>query len=618
MSLESFIATIISNNCDLTLQEVTNSLMKVNGRSKLKNGLGDYSIALRKFGQDRCDALEHHFNTLILPNNEYVTEVKIINAQLNIYINKSVTINTLINIYTSGATYGMRAPLNKTVIIEFSSPNIAKPFHAGHLRSTILGQFLVNLHRFTGHNVIAMNYLGDWGKQFGILGIGIRNAGLTLDNLKMLDDPIKTLGQIYVDINAQIKREKSEQLALYSNGLPKESVVDEETIKRLLGIQIVSKTDQEAKKYFTELELTTRENEETSDIWNIWKYVRDISLKKYQNIYTNLGIQFDVYSGESEYRTTSNLTLLQPIINQAVRQEGTNTVYVDLSNESLGELVLIKNDGSSLYSLRDLLAALDRNGKYNFDKMLYVVASEQEYYFKQLFSVLGRIDPELTDKCRHISFGMVEGMSTRTGNVILLESILETSAQQMMEKIKENDLVENVEVERTARILGKSAVFIQDFKAERSKNYKFEWSRATDFQGQTGPYIQYSHVRLHNIIEKARERNIHLPPNPQILNPDELYTLYTLLQEPETLELMFMMTEWTSILDKCLVSCSAHTLVGWLFDFIRCIFKAYNTISVVNCDNQAQAEARLLLFDCCKTIISNSLNLLGLEPLEKM
>lgn len=592
--IDSDIADFISEYFSLSREEVLESVTKVNFMTKYKKNLGDYSIPLRRFGKERCAELVTQFQDFKCLEGHFVNKFEIFHNILNIFIDKQQivrqTITTLV-----GNDFAKQPPNGRRVIIEFSSPNIAKPFHAGHLRSTILGQFLVNLHRYMGNEVIAMNYLGDWGKQFGILGLGLQREDLTVDDLKQLDNPIAKLNEIYVAMNKVIKQEEREFLNT-------NNIKDKDTAKRL-GITVDSPTDRASKRFFSELE------NGDADKQKVWEYIRQVSLDKYHSIYDRMGIQFDVYSGESKYGKRYIPRELQ----EHPKLVTDRAMYVDLDSEGLGKFVIVKQDGSSLYSLRDITAAMDRVQEYNFDQMIYVVASEQDHYFKRLFTVLGLIDDTLPDKFRHVSFGMVEGMSTRTGNVILLEVVMEEAKQEMKNKILANEEEQKrvgEAIEETAETLGRSAVFIQDFKAERVKNYRFEMKRATNFEGQTGPYLQYSHVRLHNIIEKATEKGI------QTAHLDSNFDQH--LTEHDAHEVVLMMSDFNGILNRCLTRCEAQPLVNWLFTFVRCIFKAYNSLSVINCPDPEKASARLLMFSVAKEIVKKSLELIGLTPLEKM
>lgn len=622
MLFEEHIANFLSKISSLSFEEVKGNLSKVPTQFKLKKGLGDYCLHLKKFGKDRAKVLTDTFNT---SNNNnattniknsggddnvgafnkdsagVITQLKVVNSILNVYVNTSiVTKKVLEDIYIYQDQYGSSEPNGQKIIVEFSSPNIAKPFHAGHLRSTILGQFLSNLFRFGGYDVVSMNYLGDWGKQFGILGLGLQRFDLSVEDIEACDDPIAKLNEIYVKMNQTVYEEESSILA-------KLGITDKETAKRL-GMPIESQTDLAAKRFFSELENGDPEKKK------IWEYIRRVSLQKYQSIYDRLNIHFDVYSGESKY---GRKYIPEELIDHPSLVTS-KTLYVDLESEGLGKFVIVKQDGSSLYSLRDITAALDRYQEYKFDKMLYVVSSEQDHYFKRLFTVLGLINGELSEKCEHISFGLVEGMSTRKGTVILLESILDRAKSEMKKKIllNEQKLIQAgkeqrvTNIDETASVLGKSAIYIQDFKAERTKNYQFEWSRATDFEGQTGPYLQYSHARLYGIIEKAKQNGITLESL-----PDD-YENY--IQEREAQDIIFELTDYKGVVTRCMEKYEAQPLVHWLFNFVKCVFKAYKKISVVKCDNPKQAVSRLMLYVCCKIVIGNSLKLLGLTPLEKM
>ncbi len=561
------------------------NLKKIDINKKKQNN-ADYSLHLMKFG-DMNNIKEKIKNTEQEElNKNNINKLEIINDILYVSINKNYLMYEILKkILNEGCNYGKKN-LNKKVIIEYSSPNIAKPFHAGHLRSTILGQFLTNLNKFVGNNVLTINYLGDWGKQFGIIGIGLEILNINLNDLYQLGEEksLNKIADVYVEMNNRIKNEK------------------------LDGMK--SKTDELAKQFFADMEKTAKLGE-TSDRYELWKYIREISIKKYIKIYKELGITFDVYSGESEYFGDN----IPEELNQHIVQEN-EIKLVNLENIGMGKFILVKDDGSSLYSLRDIHACLDRNIKYNFDEMLYVVASEQEYYFKRLIATINLINPELSMKCKHISFGLVEGMSSREGNVILLEDILNKSNNTMMSKIQNNELtakrVQNIS--ETAKILGKSCIFIQDFKADRKKNYKFEWKRATDFHGKTGPYLQYAHVRLYNIIEKALKKGIHIIQKEEIDNID----FEKLLPESVAHEIIFLLSDFNLTIEKCLSQYDPSTLINWLFDFINCVFRAYDSLPVTKCEDLEQASARLLLFTCSKLIIETSLKLLCLDPLEKM
>lgn len=549
---------------------------------KKSKGFGDYSIHLRKFGNYKqiIEEVENH-----QVKSDLIVELKVINDLLNVYIDiNSVTKKVLNYILNDEHNHPFSFEENRTkmVLVEFSSPNIAKPFHAGHLRSTILGNFISNLYQYFGYNVLRVNYLGDWGKQFGLLGVGLLEQGYTLDFLRTVPDNeiIPFLTEIYININKKVKAEQESD-------------------------PTGSTTEEQAREYFNKLESGDEEKLE------LWSFIREKSVENLKKIYANLNITFDIFCGESDYASAEipQVILDHPFCGHA--EPPSQTVYFDLETFNLGKFVLQKKDGSSIYALRDVCAALDRFEKYHPHKMIYVVANEQDFYFERLFKTLSFINPLLSNVCEHISFGMVEGMKTREGNVTLLETVIQESEDCMLEKMQESDKSDQIQnLKESSHILAKAAVVVQDMKAERRKNYKFTMDRATNFNGQTGPYLEYSHVRLANIVEKAAEKNL------QPLSAENLENID--LTEKEALEVILLLNQYPTILEKCLNNHDASSLISYLFTLIKCIFNAYNSLNVINCDDPLKAQSRLLFFKCCKNIVSHALTMLNITPLNKM
>lgn len=556
--------------------------------------LSDYSIPLVSIHdkQKRNKFIQDIINHKIKENN-IIKQLEFDESKLflNIYIKKcNNTINILKTFLSKNTMNKFIKNNNKTIIIEFSSPNIAKPFHAGHLRSTIIGNFLSNLYKYFGYNVIKMNYIGDYGKQFGILLLGIHKHNLLNyiydfdTNNDNIDEMIKKLNDIYIMINKQIKQEQIEN----QNN--------------------ISKTDIEAKKYFKQLELDKQKDKKTLNI-KIWKKIRKISLIKYNQIYQRLNIEFDIISYESDFYHPAIPGELIDFL-----EDDNNAIKINLNDYDLGKLTLLKNDNSTLYSLRDINSVIDRFYKYKFDEMLYVVACEQDYYFKQLFKTLELIDTDISEKCEHISFGLVEGMKTRVGKVVLLEDILNTANKYTKEKIT-NKNVKNIN--QTSEILGQSAIIIQDFKNNIKRGYKFKWETATSFEGFTGPYIQYTHVRLINIIENATKNGYDNNFNDNDFNDNNFFKL--LDENDNNIHyITFKLIEFDEILDKCLLNKDPSKLVIYIFELCKLISRFYVDLNVIHCKDKNIGKLRLLLFIYCQKIISTSLSLLGITPLEKM
>jgi arginyl-tRNA synthetase len=345
----------------------------------------------------------------------------------------------------------------KKIIVEFSSPNIAKPFHAGHLRSTIIGGFLSNLYEGAGWDVVRINYLGDWGKQYGLLALGFKKYG---NEEALKADPINHLYEIYVKINQDLAAEKEEIKTLEAAGKIEEAVKLEDE-----GL------DEQARRYFKAM----TENDEKAIAQ--WARFRELSIKRYKETYARLNIHFDEYSGESQVKQEHMDAAAKRMADMGVSEESEGAVIVDFSKhvpgkvgKSLERPVIKKKDGTALYLTRDISEMLQREERYHFDHMIYVVASAQDLHLKQLFRIIEMMGyEELAKKVQHINFGLVLGMSTRKGTVKFLDDILRDVGETMHEVMKRNQSkYEQVEdPEATADILGISSVMVQDMSGKR-------------------------------------------------------------------------------------------------------------------------------------------------------
>lgn len=343
----------------------------------------------------------------------------------------------------------------KRIIVEFSSPNIAKPFHAGHLRSTIIGGFLANIYEGAGWDVVRINYLGDWGKQYGLLALGFEKYG---NEDALLVDPINHLYEVYVKINKDLAAEKEEITALEADGK------DASELKN-------NGFDEQARRYFKAME----DNDEKAI--SQWKRFRELSITRYKETYARLNIHFDDYSGESQVKQEKMDFAAKRMEEYGVSEESEGAVIVDFTKhvpgkagKSLERPIIRKKDGTALYLTRDISEMLQREEKYSFDHMIYVVASQQDLHLKQLFKIIELMGyPELAKKVQHINFGMVLGMSTRKGTVKFLDDILRDVGEKMHEVMQKNEAkYEQVENPlATADILGISSVMVQDMSGKR-------------------------------------------------------------------------------------------------------------------------------------------------------
>ncbi|GAA5968819.1 hypothetical protein JCM3765_001276 [Sporobolomyces pararoseus] len=461
----------------------------------------------------------------------------------------------------------------KSIIVEFSSPNIAKPFHAGHLRSTIIGAFLANLYEANGYDVLRMNYLGDWGKQFGILAVGFEKYG-SEDKLK--EDAITHLYEVYVKINA-----------------------DGETDSTI---------HDRAREFFVKME------QGDVEAVGLWKKFRDLSIVKYKETYARLNIYFDIYSGESQVSQSSQSQALESLQKSGIVEESQGALIVDLEPYKLGKTIVRKKDGTSVYITRDIGGAWERYEKYKFDKMVYVVASQQDLHLAQFFKVLDLMGYDWAKTLQHVNFGMVLGMSTRKGTAVFLEQILNESKRVMHEVMAKNEAKYNAieDPDYTSDKLGITAVKIQDMSAKRINNYEFKWERMTSFEGDTGPYLQYAHVRLSS-VERKNAPELVLPPPSERSSID----ISSLASEPKARELVMLISTYPDVVQAALKSLEPATICTFAFRLCHAISSAWEVL-IVKGQEKEVGLARLWLYVCAKDVLGQAMRLLTLEPLERM
>lgn len=531
----------------------------------------------------------------------------------------------------------------KKVVVEFSSPNIAKPFHAGHLRSTIIGGFLSNLYEAFGWEVIRMNYLGDWGKQFGILAVGFKRFG---SEKELEEDPIHHLYDVYVKINkvitcekegrewdeeaeakreAELKAKKEEEERIRKEEEEKqrqkdiaEGKVQEKKSKKDKkkekkeapkeedkAPEHPSPTNEEAKQFFVRMENGDEE------ALSLWRKFRDLSIEKYIDTYKQLNIQYDTYSGESQVKPESMQLAYDMMEKAGLLQLSQGAQIIDFApyDKHLGKALIKKSDGTTLYLTRDIGAAIERYEKYKFDKMIYVVASQQDLHLAQLFKILELVKLPWAKTLQHINFGMVLGMSTRKGTVVFLDDILEQAANNMHEVMQKNQekyaQVENPQ--EVASIVGRSAVVIQDMTGKRINNYEFAWARMLSFEGDTGPYLQYAHSRVCSILRKASI------PYPELLTAD-----YTLLSEPHAVNLIRSLAQYPDVLAQALRTHEPTTIVTYLFKMTHLLSSSYDVLRVVGEKDRGKAVARMALYEAARVVLNNGMRLVGLTPVERM
>lgn len=512
------------------------------------------------------------------PLDEYITKVEANGTFIQFYFSPKFLFNVVINAaLTKKEDYGASVAGNgKKIVVEFSSPNIAKPFHAGHLRSTIIGGFLSNLYEKQGWDVYRINYLGDWGKQFGLLAIGFERYG---SQEKLALDPINHLFEVYVRVNKDIEAEG-------------DSLSEEES------------TNGKARAYFKKME----EGDESA--LKLWKTFRDLSITKYVDTYKRLNIRFDSYSGESQVSQKLMNDVIDQFAETGLTHEDRGALLIDLTrfNKKLGKCIVQKSDGTKIYLTRDVGEAIQRYETHHFDKMIYVIASQQDLHTAQFFEILKQMGHDWSSKLLHINFGMVQGMSTRKGTVVFLDQILEETRDKMHDVMKKNEhkyaQIENPE--QVADYIGISAVMIQDMQSKRINNYEFKWERMLSFEGDTGPYLQYAHSRLKSVERKAGFKTEDL------INAD-----WSLLKEQQAEILVRLLAQYPDVLRNALKTHEPSTVVTYLFKLTHQVSSCYDILWVAGQEEEL-AKARLALYAAARQVLYNGMVLLGLTPVDRM
>ena len=453
----------------------------------------------------------------------------------------------------------------KTVIVEYSSPNIAKPFHIGHIRTTVIGNALYKIYSFLGFDTVSINHLGDYGTQFGMLISAYKKWG---NREEIEKDPINELLKLYVRFNAE---------------------AEEETALR-----------DEARYWFKELE---NKNPEAIELW---EWIREISLKEFNKVYDMLNIKFDSYAGESFY-SDKMPKVIDELKEKNLMVESEGAFLVDLEEHNMPPALIMKSDGSTLYTTRDIAAAFYRKETYNFHKNIYVVASQQNLHFKAWMKVIELMGHEWAKDCVHIPFGMVSledgTLSTRKGRVVFLEDVLNKAIESTLDVINErNPKLENKE--EVAKQVGVGAVIFQELFNQRIKDYVFSWDRTLSFEGETGPYVQYTHARISSLLERGGF-NIE----------DEV--AYNKLSSEEEINISRLLYDFPGVIVDSMEKDEPYFITRHVVEIAKAYNKFYNSSPIITDDAELK-KARLMLSFATKTVIKTGLGLLGMESPERM
>ena len=497
-------------------------------------------------------------------SSPFITKSEAVGPYINVFLKREAISERIINeVLNSNDNYGAHTfGKGKTVVIDFSSPNIAKPFSMGHLRSTVIGNALKLITEKCGYEAVAINYIGDWGTQFGKLMVAYKKWGNT-DAVK--NNPIQELFKLYVHFHEEAKENPE--------------------------------LDDEGRKWFKRLE------EGDDEAQKLWKWFREESLSEFSRIYDLLGITFDNFNGEAFYndKMETVINLLEEK-NLLIESDGAKVVSLDDAN--MPPCLIKKSDGATLYATRDLAAAVYRQNTYGFERALYVVGGEQSLHFQQLFSVLKKMQFDWVEGMTHIPFGLFlkdgKKMSTRKGKIVLLNEVIEEAITLAGESIenKNPNLVNKKEV---AKAVGVGAIIFQDLKNERTHNIEFSLEDMLKFEGETGPYLQYTYARARSILRKANYSN---EKSTIPLVDDASWNVIKLLEDfPQATKKAFEQYE-PSLISK------------YLIDLARSFNKYYGNVRILEQDQQLQA--RLNLLHAITIVIKEGLRLLGIEAPEEI
>lgn len=533
---------------------------------------GDYAFPCFRLAKELKKAppqIANEIKEKIEIDTTKIEKVDVLGGYLNFFVNKQLLTKEVLTEIAKNEEYGKsQKGKGKTILVEYSSPNIAKPFHIGHLRTTVIGAALYNVYKYLGYHTIGMNHLGDYGTQFGKLIEGYKRWG---NEYNLEENPIEELMKIYVRINELCKEDESVLDACREN------------------FRLLEQKD----AYCIEL----------------WEKFKAISLKEFQKIYDMLGIKFDAIIGESFY--IDKMDKIYELLEEAqVLKESEGAQIVDLEDKGLGVCMIKKSDGSSIYVTRDLAAIRYRAQTYHFDKTLYIVAYEQALHFKQLFEVAQYLD--IDEKCkqglRHVQYGMVHlstgKMSTREGNVIKVEDLLAEAMNRVEEIIKEkNPEMQDLKVE--AKKIGIGAVVFNNLANTIIKDQVFDWNNVLNFQGETGPYIQYTYVRTKSVLEKAG----YLPKIEEV-KEEKLLDTYS----QNVIKLIY---SFEDILTQVTMKEEPSILARYLIDLAKAFSVFYNENKIITEDKELQ-NARIYLTYSVGKVLKIGANLLGMEMPDKM
>lgn len=562
MDYKKKIAELINSKVNLEVEKIE-QLIEIPPRPEM----GDYAFPcfqLSKVMRKAPNMIAEELKNQLSP--EGFEKIENLGPYINFFVDKKeFSKNTIEKILKEKDDYGKsNIGEGKTVCVEYSSPNIAKPFHVGHLFTTAIGNALYKMFKAEGYNTVGINHLGDWGTQFGKL---ISAYKRWVDEEALEKNPIDELLRIYVKFHKEAEKDPS--------------------------------LEDEGRAYFKALESGDEEAHA------LWKRFRDLSLKEFQRVYDILGVKFDSLAGEAFYNDKMD-AVIDMLKEKNLLVESNGAQVVMLEEYNMPPCIILKGDGASIYATRDLAAALYRKKTYDFYKSIYVVGTPQALHFKQVFKVLELAGNEWAKDCVHVGFGLVKfadrKLSTRNGEIVLLDDLLNQSISKTAEIIKDNDSIEDKE--DVAKKIGVGAVIFTYLKNSREKDIVFDWNEILSTEGETGPYVQYAYARAKSILRRAEAINAQID--------------YSKLNSKEEFELVKTLESFNKNILLAIDKLEPSIVSRYVIEVAKAFNRFYNAHSVLNLEDKVLKITRLKLVEASSQVIKNALALLGIDVVEKM
>lgn len=502
----------------------------------------------------------------IIEKPPWLANVQAVSGYVNLTLHRGQLADSVLQaVMREGRSFGSAPDRGQTVVIDYSSPNIAKPFTLGHIRSTVIGESLARIFEHRGYKVVRVNHLGDWGTQFGRLIVAYKRWG---DEKRLEEGAVKELFRLYVRFHEEAEKDPS--------------------------------LEDEGRAWFLRLEQGDPEATE------LWRRFRALSLEEFEAMYRRLGIRFDDYTGESGYNDVLEQTV-QALEAKGLVTESEGALVVELG-EDMPPCIIRKSDGATLYATRDIAAAIRRYEQTRFDWMFYVVDSRQSLHFQQVFAVLKKLGMEWADRLEHIAFGTLifgeEIMSTRKGNVIFLEDVLNEAVERVRQIIEERNPT-LADKERVAEMVGVGAVVFNDLAHNRIKDVVFEWDRLLNFDGDTGPYVQYTHARACSVLSKGREQG-ELPLESGFAEYE---------WEDEEIDLIRLLGRFGEVVETAKEAREPSTVARYVLDLAKKFNAFYHSNRILG---NERAPLRLAMTRAVKEVLAAGLYLLNVQAPEKM